>query len=193
MAARAFRSALLPLPISLPGVDSKMSPARREIRTEANVDLARFMGDWYVIACIPTFLQKDAYNAKERYELASDGSIETTFSYRKGGLDGESRQYNLRGFVRDKTSNAIWGMRFLWPVISDYRIVYLNEDYSQTIIGREKRDFVWLMARTPSIAHEDFFRRAQLIRAQGYDISRLKVVPQQWDVEPRWREAASLA
>ena len=33
------------------------------------VDLDRFMGDWYVIANIPTFIEKDAYNAIETYRL----------------------------------------------------------------------------------------------------------------------------
>ena len=31
------------------------------------VDLDRFMGDWYVIATIPTFLERDAYNPIETY------------------------------------------------------------------------------------------------------------------------------
>ena len=32
------------------------------------VDLDRFMGDWYVIATIPTFLEKDAFNPVETYQ-----------------------------------------------------------------------------------------------------------------------------
>ena len=55
-----------------------------EMETVENVDLERFMGDWYVIANIPTFLEKDAYNAVETYRLDDDGSIDTTFTYRKG-------------------------------------------------------------------------------------------------------------
>ena len=39
------------------------------------VDLDRFMGDWYVIATIPTFLERDAYNPIETYQLNSDGTI----------------------------------------------------------------------------------------------------------------------
>ena len=31
------------------------------------VDIERFMGDWYVIANIPTFLEKGAHNAVETY------------------------------------------------------------------------------------------------------------------------------
>jgi apolipoprotein D and lipocalin family protein len=32
-----------------------------------NVDLKRFMGKWYVIANIPTFIEKGAHNAVETY------------------------------------------------------------------------------------------------------------------------------
>ncbi|MDG1474028.1 MAG: lipocalin family protein, partial [Porticoccaceae bacterium] len=32
------------------------------------VDIDRFMGDWYVIANIPTFIEKDAFNPVETYE-----------------------------------------------------------------------------------------------------------------------------
>ena len=32
------------------------------LKTVATVDLPRFMGDWYVLASIPTFLEVDAYN-----------------------------------------------------------------------------------------------------------------------------------
>ena len=34
-----------------------------EMKTVEKVDLERFMGDWYVIANIPTFLEKGAHNA----------------------------------------------------------------------------------------------------------------------------------
>jgi len=27
-------------------------------------------------------------------------------------------------------------MRFIWPIKADYRIVYLDEDYTQTVIAR---------------------------------------------------------
>lgn len=44
-------------------LSSCSSPA--PIRTESSVDLDRFMGDWYVIANIPSFIETNAYNAVE--------------------------------------------------------------------------------------------------------------------------------
>lgn len=80
----------------------------------------------------------------------------------------------------DRNSNAIWGMRFIWPFKADYRIVYLDSDYTQTIIGREDRDYVWIMARTPSIPEADYQRLLELLKREGYEISKINKVPQQW-------------
>ena len=148
----------------------------KPIHTVASVDLQRFMGDWYVIASIPTFIEKDIYNAVESYRLDEDGTILTTFRFNKGSLDGPLKVYQPRGFVRDKASNAVWGMQFVWPIKAEYRIIYLTDDYSQTVIGRSKRDYVWIMARKPSIPDEDYQRILAFLVEQDYPLDNLKKI-----------------
>jgi apolipoprotein D and lipocalin family protein len=117
----------------------------------------------------------------ESYRLEKDGTIATTFAFRAGSFDGAERRYNPRGFVLDPVSNALWGMQFVWPVKADYRIVYLAPDYSQTVIAREKRDYVWVMARTPAIAEADYQRLLAFVASLGYDPARVQKVPQRWN------------
>jgi len=150
------------------------------METVRYVELERFMGPWYVIANIPTFIEKGAHNAVETYRLNDDGSIATTFTFRDGSFDGKQKEYNPKGFVLDTETNARWGMRFIWPIKADYRIVYLDEDYSQTVIGRQDRDYVWIMARTPSISDLDYERLVSFVESLGYDTAKLQRVPQQW-------------
>ena len=151
-----------------------------EMKTVDHVDIDRFMGPWYVIANIPTFLEKGAHNAVETYTLNSDGTIATNFTFRKDGFDGKLKEYNPKGFILDDESNALWGMRFVWPIKADYRIVYLDDDYTQTIIGRQNRDFVWIMARTPTISDQDYDKLVAFVASIGYDTSKLERVPQRW-------------
>ncbi len=152
----------------------------RPIRIEEHVDLQRFMGPWYVIANIPTFVEKGAHNAVESYALNSDGTIATTFTFRKNGFNGKEKKHTPKGFVRDKKSNAVWGMQFIWPFKGDYRIVYLDKDYTRTIIGREKRDYLWIMARKPQISDTDYETMIDLAAQEGYDVSKIQKVPQKW-------------
>ncbi len=150
------------------------------MQTVDYVDIDRFMGPWYVIANIPTFLEKGAHNAVETYRLNEDGTIATTFTFRKGSFDGKAKEYNPKGFITDAESNAIWGMRFVWPIKADYRIIYLDDDYTQTVIGRQNRDFVWIMARTPTIPEEDYKKLLDFVATFGYDMSKVQRVPQRW-------------
>jgi len=147
------------------------------IPTVPQVDLPKFMGDWYVIAAIPTLIEKQAYNAIENYQLNQDGTIATTFTFNKGALDGEVKTYRPRGYVVEGTGNALWGMQFIWPIKAEFRIAYLNADYTQTIIARNARDYVWIMARTPTISEADYQALTALIASFGYDLSKLRKVP----------------
>lgn len=150
------------------------------IRTEPAVDLQRFMGDWYVIAAIPTWAERGAHNAVETYALNEDGTVATTFTFRKNGFDGAAKTLHARGFVRDDSSNAVWGMQFLWPFKADYRIVYLDDHYETTVIGRNQRDYVWIMARAPQISDQDYAALVALLRDEGYDTAQLVQIPQSW-------------
>jgi len=144
------------------------------------VDLEKFMGPWYVIANIPTVIEKGAHNAVEHYELSDDGTIATTFTFRKDSFDGKRKEYNPRGFMLDTETNARWGMRFIWPLKSDYRVVYLDDDYSTTVIGRQARDFVWIMARTPTVPDDEYREVVDFVGELGYDTSKIERVPQRW-------------
>jgi len=161
------------------------SVPRPPVPTVAHVDLERFMGDWYVIACIPTYIERDAWNAVESYRLDADGTIATTFTFRQGGFDGPGKRYTPRGFVVDRGSNAVWGMQFVWPIKADYRIAYLSADYGETIIAREERDYVWIMARAPSLADDEYAQLVERVDAMGYDTTKLRKVPQRWPATSR--------
>jgi apolipoprotein D and lipocalin family protein len=150
---------------------------RPPLKTVAKLDLDRFMGPWYVIACIPTAIETKAYNGIEEYTLLPDGTIDTVFTFNKGSFDGPVKRYNPKGFVVDKVNNSTWGMRFVWPFKAEYLITHINPDYSQTVVARNKRDYFWIMARTPEIPEADYQRLLKELENQGYDMSKVRKVP----------------
>ncbi len=166
--------AVLSMMFSLSGC-SNLEP----LKAVDHVDIERFMGDWYVIANIPTAIEKGAHNAIESYRLDDDGSIATTFTFHKGDFNGPLKTYEPRGYVSEG-SNAVWGMQFIWPIKADYRIIYLDEDYSVTVIGRNKRDYVWIMAREPAIPEPEYADIVNLLESVGYDPAEIQLVPQKW-------------
>ena len=174
---RAFFLPALPLALVLLGADAT---PRAPLPTVSKVDLERYMGEWYVIANIPTSWEKGAVNGHEMYQLNPDGTIATTFTFRKGGFDGPLKVMKPKGWVRDPESNAAWWMQFFWPLKAEYLIAYLSPDYSQTIVARTKRDYVWIMARTPSIPEAEYSHLVEKVAELGYDTTKLQRMPQRW-------------
>ncbi len=147
------------------------------IRTAERVDLERFMGDWYVVAAIPTWIERAAFNAVESYRLDAEGRVQTTFTFNHGALDGPLKTYRPTGFVVPDSGNAVWGMQFLWPVRADYRVVYVDPGYTRTIIGRNQRDYAWIMARQPDIGDAAYREMLGILEREGYDIDEVRRVP----------------
>ena len=148
--------------------------------TVDKVDIDRFMGPWYVIANIPTFIEEGAHNAIESYAMNTDGSIATTFTFLDGGFDGEPKRYQPTGYITNTDTNATWGMQFIWPFKADFRIVYLDDEYTTTVIAREARDYVWIMAREPEIEPGKYTEIINVIKSIGYDTDLIQRVPQCW-------------
>lgn len=172
MKTRSILAALVP---ALIGACASRPPT---IPPVSSVDLPRFMGDWYVLAHIPSRQEREAYDAVESYRLDADGRIRTTYRQRKGGFDAPLETMEPVGTVVPGTHNAVWGMQFVWPIKAEYVIVDLAPDYSRTIIGRSKRDHVWLMARTPRLPEGELQAAIARIKALGYDTTKLRMVPQ---------------
>ena len=153
---------------------------RQPLPVPAPVDLQRFMGDWYVIGFIPLFPERNAHNGIESYQLSDDGRIAVSYQFREGGFAGPLKTYHPQARVVDNTGNTEWRTQFIWPFTADYRIAYVSPDYSETIIARQARDYVWLMARTPVIADDRLQALRQQIADMGYDMSAFRLQPQQW-------------
>ena len=128
-------------------------------------------------SAIPTVFERDAYHPVENYRLETDGTVATTFSFNQGSPDGPRKQFASRGFVVEGTGNAVWEQQYVWPFRADYRISWLAPDYSTVIVAREKRDYVWIMARERTIAAAELARLTDMVAAQGYDAGRLQRMP----------------
>ena len=152
-----------------------------KMKTVPYVDIKKFMGDWYVIANIPTFLEKNATNAIESYRLNSKNEIETTFSFYKNSPDGEKKEFYPKGFIVNTETNAEWKMQFLWPFKMTSLIIDLADDYSHTVIGVPNRKYVWIMARKPTISDDIYKKILKKLKIDGYDVSKIKKLVQSWD------------
>jgi apolipoprotein D and lipocalin family protein len=145
-----------------------------------NVDINRFMGTWYVHGYTPTALDRNAYNATETYELDDEGRILTTYQFRKEDFDGTLKTYNPVGKVVNAETNAEWKMRFFTVISAPYLILYVDPDYSETLVGHPNLEMAWLMSRSPDISKTRYAELVLKLEDRNFDLTDFVRVPQRW-------------
>ncbi len=162
---------------------SGCSSSLPQLETVDEVNLDRFMGDWYVIAFIPIFAEKHATNAIEHYDLREDGDVDITYTFFNKSPDGRRKEFRARGFIPEDGTGAEWRVQFFWPLRFHFLVIDLAEDYSHTVIGVPNRRYLWIMAREPGIDENTYSGILDRLEQQHYDISQVKRVLQTWGEE----------
>jgi apolipoprotein D and lipocalin family protein len=143
------------------------------------VDLDRYLGRWYEIASFPQRFQRGCVATTATYSRRDDGRIRVENECRDGSFDGDLRRVEGVAWVTDpEDTNARLKVRFFWPFRGDYWIIELDPDYRYAVVGHPSRNYLWILARTPTLdpaVYETLLRR---IEAQGYDLGRLNRTPQ---------------
>jgi apolipoprotein D and lipocalin family protein len=143
------------------------------LETVAHVDLGRYVGTWYEIASFPQSFQRNCTGTTATYELRADGQIDVINRCRKHTLDGRAVKAKGRARVVDPVTNAKLEVSFFRPFWGDYWIIDLGPDYEYAVVGHPTREYLWILARDPSLAPEVYDAIIERLAAQGYDTSRL--------------------
>lgn len=141
------------------------------------VDVPRYMGKWYEIARYPQRFEKGCAGVTAEYALRPDGSVTLLNTCRQGGLQGPARTATARAWSVDP-SGSRFEVSFFRPFKAPYWIVGLGPDYRWALVGHPRREYFWLLSRTPAMTEDD--RKAALDEAArlGYDLSRLEMTAQ---------------
>lgn len=164
--------------LALLSLFSASCASKPPLQTVPQVDLPRFMGDWYVIAHIPYFLEKGKVGTLDRYALRPDGRIQNSYLFRRDTLDAPLEEWRGVAWVKDTTTNAEWRVRFVWPFAAKYFIVDLDPDYQWAVIAHPSRKLAWILARDTVMDDATYAGLLKNLEKQGYDPARLAKVPQ---------------
>ena len=149
------------------------------LQVQANVDLEKFMGRWYVIANIPYRAEAGKVGSYVEYRPRPDGRMDDLYFFRKKNFDSKLEQWSGVAWVVDQQSNARWLAQFIWPFKFDYLILATAPDYSWALVGHPSRDLAWVFARTASMDAALYQQLLSKLGAMDYDEKRLLRVPQQ--------------
>jgi len=116
------------------------------------LDLQRFMGRWYEIASLPSFFQpRSGTNTRATYTLNADGTVhvlnETWCEGKRDAIEGTAYKADPSSTSDEaKLKVKFYVPPFLpiIPVVGDYWVLYLDDDYQYALIGQPTRRYLWV-------------------------------------------------
>lgn len=119
------------------------------------LDLARYMGRWYEIACFPSAFQpRDGRGTRATYALLDDGATVSVLNETWSGGGGGKRAFiGGTAFKADPAGdeNAKLKVKFyvppflpVWPVVGDYWVMHVDDEYQYALVGQPSRKYLWV-------------------------------------------------
>jgi apolipoprotein D and lipocalin family protein len=144
------------------------------LQTVDRVELNRYLGKWYEIASFPQWFQKNCVASRATYTLRKDGKVDVLNQCQDKTPEGKLREAKGKAWIVDKQSNAKLKVRFFWPFSGDYWIIDLDADYQYAVVGHPKRNYLWILSRSPQMDSAVYDQIIERLKKQHYDVSRLK-------------------
>ena len=128
--------------------------ANKEMEVVKGVDLNRYMGRWYEIASFPSrFQPKNGVNTRATYTLREDGTVnvlnETWTDGKRGYIEGSAYKADPNSDeAKLKVKFYVPPFLPIIPVVGDYWVLYLDDDYQYALIGQPTRKSLWVCLST---------------------------------------------
>lgn len=154
--------------------------AQTALTTVPSVDVPRYMGVWYEIAKFPNRFQKMcASNTSAQYSARTDGTVSvrnrcTDADGKISEVEGQARQIGNATSPRLEVRFAPAWLSFLPFVWGDYWVIDLDADYQLVAVSEPKREFLWVLSRTPTVNAKAYDELLARLRANSLDTSKLE-------------------
>lgn len=154
------------------------------LRPISSLNVGRYMGSWFEIAKYPNRFQKKCTGgATADYSLMPDGKVQVMNRCRVAGGDlvealGVARQLGPGTSPKLEVRFAPAWLSFLPFVWGDYWVIELDNDYQLAAVSEPKREYLWILSRTPQVDSVRYGALLNKLREKGFDPERLQLTQQ---------------
>jgi len=185
---RIFSSTLIGLCLVLAGLpaysQSGSQASDLPVRTIVSLDVPKYLGTWYEIAKFPNWFQKKCVgNTKAVYSMRADNNLKVLNSCKNADgvvseAEGTARQIGAQDSPKLEVRFAPAWLSFLPMVWGDYWVIDLDPQYQVAAVSDPKREYLWVLSRTPQLDKKVYEDLLQRLQAQQFDVRKLEITPQ---------------
>ena len=118
------------------------------------VDAKSFSGLWYEIARTENSFQKECVAATVEYNLTKNLEYKVKNRCYDSKFGGDVIEYNGIAKASDGNIMSQIDMTYFWVFTKQYRIIYLDKNYTSAIMVDNDMEYVWVINREPSMKKE---------------------------------------
>ena len=154
--------------------------AEDALTTIASLNVPGYMGTWYEIAKYPNWFQKKCIsNTSAQYAVLPDGTVrvQNRCTQEDGQISevvGQARQIGASTSPKLEVRFAPAWLSFLPFVWGNYWVIDLDPDYQLVAVSEPKREYLWVLSRTPTISAKAYDDLMVRLRAKSLDTSKLE-------------------
>jgi apolipoprotein D and lipocalin family protein len=142
------------------------------IQPVTGFDIDRYAGHWHEVARIDHSFERGLTQASATYTRNSDDTVKVV----NRGYDPVRKQWKeaegTARFVGEPTRAAL-KVSFFGPFYGGYNVVALDENYQWAMVVGSSTDYVWILARTPTLTADVREHLLERASAMGIEASRL--------------------
>ena len=150
----------------------------QSLQTVSFVDLKKYAGKWFEIASFPTPFQKNCHCTTAEYTLSDKGYVFVENKCKKDSIHGKESYIKGKAYVVENSGNAKLKVQFFWPFKGNYWIIELADDYSYAVVADPRKNYLWILSRTPKMDDSVYQKIISKIKEKGFDLSKIKLTPQ---------------
>lgn len=158
--------------------------AKPELQTVSFVDVSKYLGRWYQIARNPLpFEPLNCACAQQTLNLNDQNEVEVYNSCNVGDPEGPLQGIRGKAFSQDSKSNSKFTVDFNLPVLGQYWIIALADDYSWAVVSDPDRRSLYILSKTPDLNLQSY-TQALAEASQQVSLEKLKVTEQMGCIYP---------
>lgn len=144
-------------------------------RSVAELDLERYMGDWYEIARYDHSFERGLVEVRASYTLRDDGTVDVCNS---GKMLRSDRLKTAHGKAHTTSVAGRLRVSFFWFFYSDYNVMELGKDYEWALVGSSSSKYLWILSRTPQLPARTLNSILRMAERRGYPSEKLLFIDQ---------------